>query len=192
MSDRTGNEGQPNFLRGALVGAGTGLVAFAMLGAMLANNPKSQINFDLVSLSFFIITGAIIGVFALSKSSAPDTATPSDPASIKPGLAISKQHYDSAHEEKISSSWSLKTWRTVAIVMHIASGALLGIFYVMLQSTPSPSLLGIAHWLAVGLGTAIVPLAVGVVGLLYKPDRKLGYIVVYLGTFIIMFNNLLR
>ena len=129
------NERQPNFLRGALVGAGAGLATFAIQGAMLANNPKSQIDFNLVELSFYIVAGAIVGTFTLSKSN-PSNVAPPDQVSINPELTISEEAQISSHKERKSSSWSLKSWRTAAIVMHFASAALLGIFYVMLQSTP--------------------------------------------------------
>ena len=58
---------QPSTLKGLLVGAATGVAAFALFAIFLANDPKSQFNFDLFTFGFFVIVGAIIGAIGLRR-----------------------------------------------------------------------------------------------------------------------------
>ncbi len=58
---------KPNTLKGLFVGAATGAAAFALFAVFLANNPKSQINFDLFTFCFFVVAGAIVGALRLRR-----------------------------------------------------------------------------------------------------------------------------
>jgi hypothetical protein len=58
---------QPNMVKGVLVGAVTGGIAFGLFEVLLANNPKSQMNFDLFTFGFFVIAGAVVGAFGLKR-----------------------------------------------------------------------------------------------------------------------------
>lgn len=58
---------QPNTLKGLLVGASSGAVAFVLFAVFVANDPNSQMSVDLFVFGFFVFVGAIVGGFGLRR-----------------------------------------------------------------------------------------------------------------------------
>lgn len=92
-------------------------------------------------------------------------------------------------EDSISPA---EPWRRLAIAMHVLAFAFLGTLYALFAASPAPSLRGITGWLAMGVGVSMVPLTLGLVGCLYKPNRTIGYIFVSWIVFLFILSGLLR
>lgn len=59
----------PNTLGGLVIGVGAGIASLVLVANTINNDPKSivQIHFDLPTVSFFVVAGAIMGVLWLRR-----------------------------------------------------------------------------------------------------------------------------
>ena len=90
-------------------------------------------------------------------------------------------------EQDVGLGWTIKDWRKTALVLHLVALVFAGTFYAMVARAPAPSVSGIMLLIAAGVGSAAVPIAIGLFGLLNKRNRIVGFVVVSWIALIVMF-----
>ena len=79
--------------------------------------------------------------------------------------------------ESNESAPSPTNWKAIAIAVHVVALILAGTLIQLFSAAPAPSARGMAIWMSSGAGLAIAALAIGLLGLLAKQNRPLGFIV---------------
>ena len=82
--------------------------------------------------------------------------------------------------------WTTKDWKSLAVALQVLALILAGTLYALFSKSPAPSVQGILLWGASGTGYALLPIAVGLLGLIRTKDKVKGFITYSWGSILVL------